>query len=92
MRASGYGWPIILATGHAELIEAERDERVAMQAVLNKPYSARWRRRGGCFFRGRGEANRQRVRKDRRQSLGQREGSLVSPVAVALRPSSGKKR
>jgi CheY-like chemotaxis protein len=39
MRARGYTGPIILATGYAELREAEEDELASLQGVLNKPYS-----------------------------------------------------
>jgi signal transduction histidine kinase/ActR/RegA family two-component response regulator len=39
MRTKGYGGPIILATGYAELGETEHDELAALQGVLNKPYS-----------------------------------------------------
>jgi signal transduction histidine kinase/ActR/RegA family two-component response regulator len=41
MRARGFTGPIILATGYAELSEAEQCELVALQGVLNKPYTIR---------------------------------------------------
>jgi CheY-like chemotaxis protein len=41
MRQRGYGGPIILATGYAELGEAEQHELETLQGVLNKPYSIR---------------------------------------------------
>ena len=41
MRARGFAGPIILATGYAELSEAEQFELTALQGVLNKPYSIR---------------------------------------------------
>jgi CheY-like chemotaxis protein len=41
MRARGFAGPIILATGYAELREAEQDELATLQGVLNKPYSIR---------------------------------------------------
>jgi CheY-like chemotaxis protein len=41
MRQRGYGGPIILATGYAELGEAEQHELATLQGVLNKPYSIR---------------------------------------------------
>jgi signal transduction histidine kinase/ActR/RegA family two-component response regulator len=41
MRQLGYTGPIILATGYAELGEAEQDELATLQGVLNKPYSIR---------------------------------------------------
>ncbi len=39
MRDRGYDGPIILATGYAELGEADQDELAALQGVLTKPYS-----------------------------------------------------
>ena len=39
MRERGFDGPIILATGYAELSEAEQDELATLQGVLNKPYS-----------------------------------------------------
>ena len=39
MRERGYNGPIILATGYAELGEADQDELATLQGVLNKPYS-----------------------------------------------------
>jgi CheY-like chemotaxis protein len=39
MRERGYDGPIILATGYAELSEADQDELTTLQGVLNKPYS-----------------------------------------------------
>ena len=39
MRKRGYDGPIILATGYAELSEADQDELATLQGVLNKPYS-----------------------------------------------------
>jgi CheY-like chemotaxis protein len=39
MRERGYDGPIILATGYAELGEADQDELAALQGVLTKPYS-----------------------------------------------------
>ena len=39
MRERGYDGPIILATGYAELGEADQDELATLQGVLNKPYS-----------------------------------------------------
>ena len=41
MRARGFSGPIILATGYAELGEAQQDELATLQGVLNKPYSIR---------------------------------------------------
>src|SRR5271166_3006012 len=41
MRERGYAGPIILATGYAELGEAEQDKLATLQGVLNKPYSIR---------------------------------------------------
>jgi CheY-like chemotaxis protein len=41
MRQRGYAGPIILATGYAELGEAEQDQLATLQGVLNKPYSIR---------------------------------------------------
>jgi signal transduction histidine kinase/CheY-like chemotaxis protein len=39
MRARGFAGPIILATGYAELGEAQQDALATLQGVLNKPYS-----------------------------------------------------
>ena len=39
MRTRGYDGPIILATGYAELTEADQDDLATLQGVLNKPYS-----------------------------------------------------
>ncbi len=41
MRARGFSGPIVLATGYAELGEAEQRELGELQGVLNKPYSIR---------------------------------------------------
>jgi signal transduction histidine kinase/CheY-like chemotaxis protein len=41
MRQLGYTGPIVLATGYAELGEAEQHELATLQGVLNKPYSIR---------------------------------------------------
>jgi signal transduction histidine kinase/CheY-like chemotaxis protein len=41
MRAQDFSGPIILATGYAELNEAEEAQLPALQGVLNKPYSIR---------------------------------------------------
>jgi signal transduction histidine kinase/CheY-like chemotaxis protein len=41
MRARGFAGPIILATGYADLSEAEQFELDALQGVLNKPYTIR---------------------------------------------------
>jgi signal transduction histidine kinase/CheY-like chemotaxis protein len=41
MRARGFAGPIVLATGYADLSEAEQFELDALQGVLNKPYSIR---------------------------------------------------
>jgi CheY-like chemotaxis protein len=41
MRARGFDGPIVLATGYADLSEAEQRELAALQGMLNKPYSIR---------------------------------------------------
>jgi signal transduction histidine kinase/CheY-like chemotaxis protein len=41
MRTRGFAGPIILATGYAELSEAEHAERATLQGMLNKPYTIR---------------------------------------------------
>jgi signal transduction histidine kinase/CheY-like chemotaxis protein len=41
MRARGFAGPIILATGYADLSEAEQFELDTLQGVLNKPYTIR---------------------------------------------------
>jgi CheY-like chemotaxis protein len=41
MRQRGFGGPIILATGYAELGDTEQHELRGLQGVLNKPYSIR---------------------------------------------------
>jgi CheY-like chemotaxis protein len=41
MRARGFDGPIVLATGYADLSEAEQRELAALQGTLNKPYSIR---------------------------------------------------
>jgi CheY-like chemotaxis protein len=41
MRTRGFAGPIVLATGYADLSEAEQFELNALQGVLNKPYTIR---------------------------------------------------
>jgi CheY-like chemotaxis protein len=41
MRSAGFNGPIILATGYAELGEADQLELDSLQGILNKPYTIR---------------------------------------------------
>jgi CheY-like chemotaxis protein len=41
MRTRGFGGPIILATGYADLNEAEKRALAGLQGTLSKPYSIR---------------------------------------------------